>query len=85
MKTGEIETDLNVLADEMGLTFVSELIAAKVKEKVAFEFDIEEHLARLEDMEKQLDQAFESSTVRENPDREPVNDLLVRIRMGDTN
>ena len=82
MRTGEVVTNLNQLAEQMGLGFVSELVASKVAEKVAFEFDIDEHLGRLDDLERKLESAFESSTLPENPDKQPVNDLLVRIRLG---
>ena len=81
MRTGEVVTDLNQLAQEMGLSFISELVAAKVTEKVAFRFDIQEHLSKLDQLEQELESAFQSSTLRENPEREPVNDLLVRLRL----
>jgi len=83
MRTGEVVTDLNQLAQQMGLGFASELIAAKVTEKVAFGFDIEEHLSKLDDLERELELAFESSKLPENPSKDRVNDLLVRIRLGE--
>jgi predicted nucleotidyltransferase len=82
MQTGEVVTDLNQLADQMGLMFISELVASKVAEKVAFEFDIDEHLSRLNELECKLESAFEASTLPETPDKKPVNDLLVRTRLG---
>ena len=81
MRTGRVVTDLNQLADEMGLGFVDELVTAKVTEKAAFRFDVKEHLAKLEQLEKQLESEFERSTLREHPDRNPVNELLIRIRL----
>ena len=83
MRTGEVVTDLNRLASEMNLGFVGELIAAKVTEKVAFGFDLKEHLSKLDQLERKLESAFESSSLRENPDRDPVNELLVRLRIQD--
>ena len=81
LRTGEVVTDLNRLADEMGLSFVSELVAAKVTEKVAFGFDINEHLTKLDDLEGKLESEFESSSLREKPDRKAVNELLVQVRL----
>ena len=82
MKTGEVVTDLNILAKEMGFGFISELIDAKVTEKVAFGFDIEDHLSRLEKLERKLESSFEASTLPVHPDREPVNELLIRTRLA---
>ncbi len=81
MNTGDVTTDLNDLADDMGLTFVSELVDSKIKEKIAFGFDLKEHVARLDDLERSLEIAFENSKLREKPERDPVNDLLVRLRL----
>jgi len=82
LRTGEVITDLNQLSDEMGLSFVGELIAAKVTEKVAFRFDIKEHLAKLDDLERKLESEFEASLLREKPDSKAASELLVRIRLA---
>lgn len=82
MRTGEVVTDLNQLAEQMRLGFISELVASKVNEKVAFGFDIDEHLARLDNLERELESAFEASKLPENADKKPVNDLLVRVRLS---
>jgi len=37
----------------------------------------------MDDLERELESAFESSTLPENPDKKPVNDLLVRIRLDE--
>ncbi len=83
MRTGKVVTDLNQLAGNMGLSFIEELIAAKVTEKVAFGFDVKEHLSRLDGLEKELESAFEASSLPDRPDRGPVNDLLIRVRLAD--
>ena len=83
MNTGDVETDLNVLAAELGLDFIPELIAAKIAEKVAFSFNVDEHLQRLDALEQQLQSAFECSTLPEHPQRDPVNDFLVKLRLTD--
>lgn len=82
METGEVVTDLGVLAGEMGMGFIRELIDAKVTEKVAFEFDLKEHLSRLDQLERKLESAFQASTLPMHPDRGPVNDLLIRTRLA---
>ena len=81
MRTGEIVTDLNQLAEQMGLGYVAELVAAKVTEKVAFKFDLGEHLLNLDGLERELESAFESSTLPEHADKQPVSDFLVNIRL----
>jgi len=82
MLTGVVETDLRVLAKEMNLDFIEELIAAKVAEKIEFKFDVAEHLERLKELEKEMESAFENSKLPEKPNREPVNEFLVSLRLG---
>lgn len=81
MQTGIVETDLRVLAKQLQLDFMEELIAAKVAEKVEFKFDVDWHIEKLKELENEMAVAFERSTLREKPDREPVNDFLVRLRL----
>ena len=81
LNTGEVITDLKFLSGEMGLNFISELIEAKVREKVEFKFDVKEHLEKLDELEKQMELAFADSKLRDNPDRKAVNELLVRLRL----
>jgi len=40
------------------------------------------HEARLAELEARLDQAFQESKLPEDRDREPVNELLVRLRLA---
>ena len=81
LNTGEVITDLKFLSGEMGLNFISELIEAKVREKVEFKFDVKEHLEKLDELEKQMELAFADSKLPDNPDRAAVNELLVRLRL----
>lgn len=85
MRTGSVVTDLNLLAEEMGLNFVSELIAAKVTENEAFRWDVKSHLHKLAALAGQLETEFASSSLPEYPQCDAVNDLLVRIRTGTQN
>ena len=81
MQTGVVVTDLRILAKQMGFDFIEELIAAKVAEKVEFKFDVAEHLKRLRELEQEMESAFQKSTLPEKPNREPINDLLVQLRL----
>jgi hypothetical protein len=40
------------------------------------------HEAQLAELEAQLDQAFAESPLPEDRDRKPVNELLMRLRLG---
>ncbi|MDY0170196.1 MAG: nucleotidyltransferase domain-containing protein [Thermoguttaceae bacterium] len=83
LRTGEVEANLLRLNEHFGLEFLDELIAQKqTAEQVALDLDREFHSGRLAELEAQLDQAFEESTLPEEPDREAVNELLVRMRLG---
>ena len=83
MRSGEVVTDLNQLADEMGLDFMNELVIAKMTEKAAFSFDLKDHLLKLESLEKKLEMEFESSTLREHPERGPIDELLIKVRLSE--
>ena len=65
----------------MGFYFIEELIAVKVSEKVELKFDVSEHLKRLRELEQEMESAFQKSTLPEKPNREPINDLLVQLRL----
>ena len=78
---GRVITNLNFLADEMRLSFISDLIKSKVKEKVEFKFDVNEHLTRLDELESELERAFAGTKLPEFPDRDAVNNLLIRLRL----
>jgi hypothetical protein len=58
------------------------LIARKTTEKAsAADLDWGFHAAKLEELESQLDRAFEESELPEVRDRDAVNELLVRLRL----
>lgn len=82
MNTGEVVTDLNQLASELKIPDIPQLIESKIAEKVEFEFDLNKHLQRLNQLEKRLDQSFEDSKLPENPERDPVNRLLLDVRFS---
>ena len=64
--------------------FLDELIARKVGgENIGVgDLDWPFHEAKLTELEAALDQAFQESKLPEDRDRKPVNDLLVRLRLG---
>ena len=72
------------LNEHFGFGFLDELIARKVNgENIsAGDLDWSFHAARLAELEARLDRAFAESSLPEDREREPVNDLLVRLRLG---
>ena len=85
MDTGRIETDIRIHANELGLTFISELIERKQTEKIELvELDWEFHAAQLDELEQRMLISFENSNLPENRDTPSVNQLLVRMRLEGT-
>ena len=84
LRTGEVEANLLRLNEHFGFGFLDELIARKVGgENIAVgDLDWPFHEARLAELEARLDQAFAESTLPEDRDRKPVNELLVGVRLG---
>ncbi|MGA2068893.1 MAG: nucleotidyltransferase domain-containing protein [Thermoguttaceae bacterium] len=84
LRTGEVEANLLRLNEHFGFGFLDELIARKVRgENIAVGgLDWPFHEARLAELESRLNQAFAESPLPEDRDRKPVNDLLVRLRLG---
>ncbi len=80
MRTGWVEPNLLRLNQEFALSGISELIDSKVTEKATPDIDREFHVERLDQLEIQMQEAFESSTLREKADRRPVNDFLIQLR-----
>ena len=84
LNTGEVEANLLHLDEHFKLTFIDELVASKTAEKVAPPgLDWTFHAARLDELERQLEAAFDASQLPEERDRQSVNDLLIRLRLGD--
>jgi hypothetical protein len=72
------------LNEHFRLGFLDELIARKVCGENASvgNLDWSFHEARLAELEARLDQAFVESPLPEDRERKPVNELLVRLRLG---
>lgn len=84
LETGVVEARLPVLIEAYSTPGVTELIELKVggseKDLLASEL-VQEHLIRLNELEKRLDTAFEHSTLPESVDnRDALSDYLVRAR-----
>ena len=84
LQTGEVEANLLRLNEHFGFAFLDELIARKVGgENISVGgLDWPFHEARLAELEARLDLAFQESKLPEDREREPVNELLVRLRLG---
>jgi hypothetical protein len=83
LRTGEVEANLLRLNEHFGFEFLDELIAHKVSgENIPIdEADWPRHEARLAELESQLDQTFQESTLREDRDRKPIHEFLVALRL----
>lgn len=86
LRTGEVEANLLRLNKHFDFGFLDELIARKVggENTSVGDFDWPFHEARLSELEAALDQAFAESKLPEDREREPVNKLLVRLRLSAT-
>lgn len=83
MQTGRIEANIVRLNETFQLTFIDELIAAKTSEKVEPEgLDWGFHAGQLDALEAYLDRSFAESDLGESRDVAAVNDLLVRLRLA---
>lgn len=86
LKSGESEADLRRLLEIHPQPGVAELMAAKVKEKATLgEADLAPHLRALEVLRGEFEQAFEASSLPDEPARAAdLNRLLVRLRTGNS-
>jgi predicted nucleotidyltransferase len=87
MRTGEIRADLTELNDPVRSPFIPELIHRKQsgENSTLDDADMAFHLREYGRLRIELQEAFESSTLREAPDegaRTALDDLLVRIRLA---
>ena len=84
LRTGEVEANLLRLNEHFRFTFLDDLIARKVggENTPLGDLDWAFHEARLVELEVQLDRAFQESKLPEDRARQPVNELLVRLRLG---
>ena len=84
MNTGRIETDVRIHSDELGLSFIRELIESKQLEKIELaELDWSFHAGQLDGLEQRLLESFEGSKLPVQRDSDSVNRLLVRLRLED--
>ena len=85
LRSGEVEANLMKLNECFRLDFLEGLIARKVGgENISVgDLDWPFHEARLDELEAQLDKAYQESTLHEDRDRQPIHEFLVRIRLGD--
>lgn len=87
MRAGEIEANLVSLNQTFKLPYISDLIERKVNgtEKGTLEqADLEFHEREYEILRTELERAFEESSLPENPGgAAALNDLLIRLRIGD--
>jgi hypothetical protein len=83
LRTGEVEANLLRLNEHFRLSFLDDLIARKVGgENISVgELDWPFHETRLAELEAQLAQAFQESKLPDDRDRQPVNELLARLRL----
>ncbi len=85
MKTGQVEANLVRLNESAKLPYLPELIDRKVtgSEKGRLEAaDLDFHQREYERLRAELEQAYERSSLPENPSGgEALNDLLVRVRL----
>ncbi|MHB1037976.1 MAG: nucleotidyltransferase domain-containing protein [Pirellulales bacterium] len=84
LRTSQVEANLLRLNEHFGFGFLDELTARKVSgENTSLgDLDWPFHEAKLAELEARLDQAFAESPLPEVPDRKPVNELLVRLRLS---
>ena len=87
MRTGEVEADLARLNAEARLSHVDDLIARKLAgpEKSALDDgDVDFHRREYERLRADLEVAHRASSLPDGPTGRPaLNDLLVRLRLGD--
>ena len=87
MRAGEIEANLVSLNETFKLPYLPDLIERKVSgtEKGTLEqADLEFHEREYERLRTELERAFEGSSLPKNPSGPAaLNDLLIRLRIGD--
>ena len=83
LRTGEIESNLRTLVRQYPQDGVSDLIAAKVREKAALDAkEAGRHLLAIEKLRGDLEEAFQRSRLPEEPARATELDaFLVRLRL----
>ena len=86
MRTGEVEANLLRLNEETRLPQVDELISRKLagpEKSLLDDGDVDFHRREYERLQAELEKAHQSSRLPDVPTaRVPLNDLLVRLRLG---
>jgi uncharacterized protein len=86
MRTGHVEANLRLLNEEFNLEYLPELIARKLEgpeKSVLGENDVSFYQQEYERLRVMLEQAHQASSLPESPSgRSALNDLLVRLRLG---
>ena len=85
MRAGEVEPNLVTLNEEFGLAWLEPLLEIKQTGEHAtlIDEDPDVYADRLDELELNLERAFEQSTLPENPAGEAdLNELLVRLRLA---
>jgi predicted nucleotidyltransferase len=89
MRTGEIETNLLRLNEDAKLPFVDDLVSLKLAGRESVEvagIDVEFHRERVRRMIVDLEEAMHASSLPDVSEaEEPLNDLLVRLRLNGCN
>ena len=86
MQTGEVEADLLKLNEKFRLPQIADLVASKTAEKIApKDLDWDFHAKELHQLEGDLDEAFERSSLGEERAVQEVDELLVSLRLADGN
>jgi uncharacterized protein len=83
LRTGEVQANLVELNREFKLPFVDELIAKKQARELGrlSGLDYDWHRAELARWEVRLDEAYERSTLPEEPPRKEAHEFLVKLRI----
>lgn len=88
MRTGIVEANIVTLNEDFALPYISDLVAKKLsaEHQNLENTDIEFHAQEYERLRKELEAAFQASSLPESPSAEPaLSDLLRRIRLSDYN
>ena len=83
LRTGEIEANLPQLNESFQFGFLDELMEKKIHgENISADnLNWQFHESQLATLEATLDQAFEDSTLPIHPDRIPISEYLVQLRL----
>lgn len=86
MRTGEVQANLVQLNETIHLPYLADLIARKLagpEHSFLEETDLEFYQQEFERLRRELEDAFQASTLPEAPSgKAALNDLLIRLRLG---